>query len=803
MLLHDLRSAFRALIKSPVLTCVAMITLALGVGASNAIFSYVNAWMIKPLPYPHASQLVVFLSHDKKKGWSREALTSTASVLEVQRRNSTFEHIVLWTGSQFSLNSEGEPWLVEGGRVNWDFFNTLGAHPILGRTFLPSEDRVGTEHVVVLSEGLWRDRFGAQVNIIGRQVLVDGIPHTVVGVMSRTFQFPLMGMARLWTPLTLSDRQRADHGSSPFCGAGRLRSGISIGKANAEVASQFENHEKQFPGANTNLTLLINSMTDEIRRKEGTAEVMICFYIVGLILLIACSNVANLMLARGSARVTEFAVRASLGATRNVLVRQLLIESLLLFLLGGVLGSFLGLEGARWIESQIPSAIRGYLVDNGHVQFDLATLTFTFVVVTLCGIAFGLAPALENSKPEVSLVLKEGRASGTRHRTRLRRGFVAAEIALAILVLIATTLLVKSFIFSVSSDPGYNAVNVFVAQISLPQIRYADALAQRGFSDALLARLHIMPGVVSSAAASSVPFGIFGSSLPVEPTEAKWAPEDRPRARFTAASVGYFSTMQIQVLRGRTFLPADAQGVQAVAVIGETLAREFWPNRDPIGHQLRFGDPQTICTVIGVVRDVKTYQLRARPERQFYVPLTQFPSSTLAFVVRASVPSTRVVSDLEKSVWAVDRSQPVFSIEPLENLMAQANAGNRILTKLMIVFAVIAMFLGIIGIYGVMSDLVAQRTREMAVRTAVGATQMQLMGLVVGQGLTLTAVGAAVGVLSALAATRVLGKLLYQVRPNDPITFLVVPIGFAIVACAACCIPARKALRAHPILALR
>ena len=372
------------------------------------------------------------------------------------------------------------------------------------------------------------------------------------------------------------------------------------------------------------------------------------------------------------------------------------------------------------------------------------------------------------------------------------------------LVLISTSLLVKSFIISVRSSPGYNPAKVMVAQLALPKTKYVQESRQRNFSDDVLARIQALPQVVSVGAASSVPFGGFGQSVVVEAAE-KPAPEpgERLGARFTAVSTDYFSAMQMGLVKGRVFNSADAQGNSPSVIINETLARKFWPNEDPIGRELRFGERHTVSTIVGVVRDVKMYYLRSRPGRQMYVPLAQFPSATLGFVVRTAGNSTTIATAIRDTIWAVDRDQPISSVEPLETLMAIVDAGNRVLTKLMVFFAALAMFLGVIGIYGTMSDVVSQRTHEIGIRTALGASPLQVMGMVIGQGLKLALIGVTVGVLGALGATRSLATILYQVAPNDPLTFIAVPLVFAVVTAAACCVPARRAMRVDPVVALR
>jgi putative ABC transport system permease protein len=805
-LLQDLRYGLRQLRRNPGFTIVAVLTLALGIGANTAIFSYVNAWVIKPLPYPHSDRLVVFESHNTRIGWTTEGLNSTAGFLDFEKQQTSFGRIALWTQWEFNLTGDGPPSLVDGGRVSCNFFEAFGAKPLLGRTFIPDEDKAGAAHVAILSEGLWESRYGGNPKIVGQNIMIGGEAYTVVGVMPAMFQYPLMGVANMWTPLALTDTQRADRSNSFLSALGLLKSGAREKQAGAECATIFARLAKQFPLTNKDMTLLVSSMKWQIAREEGAPELMVCFLIVAFILLIACANVANLMLARATNRTKEFALRSALGASRGRLLRQFLAESVLLFLFGGVAGVFVGLLGVRWIESEIPAHIRGFLVNYGHVELDITTLAFTMGVALLCGIVFGLAPANEHSNHDVNSTLKEAgsQASGGKRSVRLRRILVVAEITLAVVVLISTTLLVKSFVISVRSSPGFYPANVMVAQLALPKTKYPDEWQWRRFGEDALARSRALPQVESAGAASSVPFGGFGQAVEAE-AAGKPAPQpgERRGARFTAVSTNYFTTMQIGLIKGRLFNSTDAQGNLHVAIVNRTMAHDIWPHEDPVGQGIRFGPGHTVCTIVGVVNDIKMYNLRERPEWQMYVPLAQFPSAAMSFVIRTTGGPSLVAPAMRDTIWAVDRDQPISSVEQLKTLIAVVDTGYSVLAKLLAFFAALAGFLGEIGIYGVMSEQVSRRTHEIGIRMALGARRSQVLRMIVGEGLKLALMGIITGVILALGTSRLLAADLYRVAPNDPLTFVSVPVVFAVVALLACYIPARRASKVDPMVALR
>jgi len=803
---QDLKYGLRMLTKSPAFAVISILTLALGIGANAAMFSYVNAWLIKPLAYPQADRLMVFLSHDTKKGWTSDGVTSSADFVDYEKENTSFEQVAAWTSWYFNLTSDGPPDRVDGGLVSWNFFQTLGVQPLLGRTFLPEEGQPASSHVAILSRGLWESRFAGDPGVVGRTITLQGETYTVVGVMPSDFQFPLMGIANIWSPLALDEKQSADRNTSWFKAFGRLKPGVTQKQAGAEVATFSSRLEKQFPQTNTNQTMLLSTMTYEIGQNEGTLQVMICFWIVGLVLLIACANVANLMLARATRRTKEFAVRSALGASRGRQIRQLLTESLLLFSVGGAAGVLFAAWGVNWIAKAIPAHIRGYLVNYGRADLDFTTLAYTLGIALICGTVFGLAPAIENSGLDVSRALKDaaGQVSGSRRGARLRRAFVVGEIAMAVVVLISTVLLVESFAHMLLSDLGFQPRNILATQLVVPPSKYHGDEQVRNFYDQVMARVRALPEVVSAGACEYMP---FGESSEAQVVHVVGRPAEQPGeeigAQYSATTPEYFSTMQIPLLRGRWIEPGDGPGAPNVTVINETLARQQFAKEDPLGKQLEVGQQHRIYTIVGVVQTVKQNSLSERPRRQIYVSAAQFPSPYMSIVARTSRPAPNLAAAIRGAIWAVDSDQPVSLVRPLDDMITERNTPNRILTQMIGFFGVLALLLGAIGIYGLMAQSVEQRTHEIGIRMALGSTRGAVMRLIVGQGLKLTFGGIAFGLLAAAAATRALGSILYQVNANDPVTFVAVAVFFAIVAVAACYIPARRGSRVDPMIALR
>ena len=547
-------------------------------------------------------------------------------------------------------------------------------------------------------------------------------------------------------------------------------------------------------------------MLFEIGKNEGVQQVMISFYLVGLVLLIACANVANLMLARASSRAKEFAVRGALGASRFRLARQLLTESLLLFTFGGAAGALFGIWGVHWIENAIPDRIRGYIVNYGRGTLDVKTFAYTFGIAILCGVSFGLAPAFGSSGLDVIHSLKEsaGQISGSRVARRLRNVFVAGQISLAVVVLICAVLLVRDFAHMVYGDIGFQSRNLMVTQPVLPPAKYQTEVQIRGFYDQVLARVRALPEVESADAGQYTPFGDSNQVKLIQVVgHAPAGPGEALGAEYSAITPGYFQTMQMVLLRGRALEPADGADSRKVVVINETLLRQQFSKEDPLGRQLEVGDNHDICTIVGVVRDTKLFNLTDRPMRQIYVPAAQFPSAHMSIVTRTARPSTEAASAIRTAVWSVDADQPVSAVRTMDDLITERNTGNRILAQLLTFFGVLALLLGAIGIYGVTAQSVQQRVREIGIRMALGASSRDVTRMILGQGLKLALTGIACGLFVAAAVSRGMAAILSTVKSSDPVTYVAVAAFFALVTLAACYIPARRGARVDPIVALR
>jgi putative ABC transport system permease protein len=805
--LQDVRYGLRLLAKSPGFTVVAVLALALGIGANTAMFSYVNAWVLHPLPYPHGDRLVVLLGQNTKTG-STGTTIDPGDFYDFQRQSHDFEELCAWNMTSFNLTGNGTPERIPGNRVSWNFFETLGATPGLGRTFLPQEDQPGAGHVVILSRGLWETRFAGDPNILGRHIHINGESYSVVGVMPAKFQLPLAGESNVWVPLALSAQERSNRQAAWLAAIGRLKPGATLAEAQGEMSGIASQLEKAYPSTNADSGIALRTLEYEIGENQGNEEVLICFWIVALVLLMACANVASLLLSRATRRTKELAVRTALGARRWRIVRQLVTETILLFLGGSVAGVGVAYATLGWTRAAIPASIRGYLINYGEVSLDYQTFLYTFGIALVAGLLFGLAPAISSSKLDVYAMLKEasGRASGNRQGARLRSVFVVGEIALAVVILICSALLAKSFLGLVRSNPGFQPDKVTAAELELPETKYKSLAEIRSFYEQVIDRLRALPQVEAVGASHSLPFGDCCSSVAIYAVDKPApGPGQVPEAIYSQVTPDYFSTMQIALVKGRYFTAADGPTAPPVVVINQALAGYFWSHEDPLGRKIRFTREGDItATVVGVVRDVKMFNSTSgKHNREMYSPFAQFPPRAMGLVVRSRADQATLAAAIRRTIWAIDREQPVSTVRPIQAMMDDRYSGFQIVTDLMGFFSTLALFLGAIGIYAVMAFHVTERTHEIGIRMALGAHPAEILWIVLRSAALLTTLGLALGGIAALGASRLLNSLLFQVSGSDPVAFAGGALILVLVALGASYLPARRAMRVDPLVALR
>jgi predicted permease len=742
---------------------------------------------------------------DTKKGWTVPA--SSADFLDWRSQSRVFENLCAWTGWNFNLTGGERPQRILGARVSADFFRMLGAQPIIGRAFQPDEDQPGTGRVALLSYGLWHDRFHADPRLLDQIIHLDGEPYTIIGVMPEDFHLTLMGRANIWVPLALTDKERADRLNGWLNVAGRLKPGVTQQQAQQDMDAIALRIEKAYPASNTNSGVLMNSLAAEIGKHVGAQGVYMGFCVCICILLIACANVAGILLAWALARRSEMAVRLTLGAGRAVLLRQLLTENLLLFVAGAGMGIVLAAWGGNWVTSAIPFENRGYLPNYGRLSLDFATLGFALGVSVLTGLLFSLAPALESWSLNLAGTLKDGggAVSVSRRGRRFRKILVVSEIALAMMVLIPAGLLAKALGSLSAADPGFRPDHVLTAQLHLTTAAYPEPAQAVQFYDQLLVRLRALPQVTTVAASRFIPFGHEGAAAELY-IESAPAPKagNIPATQITSVSSDYLSAVGMELVRGRFVSGQDGPKTLPVIVINETLARRFFPDQDPLGHRLRLErTPDTWRTIVGVVKDVKISRMADSREPQTYVPLAQVPSRSVAVVLRTAGDAAAMGSALRESIWALDPDQPISDVTSLRQLMDEQEAPLRVFAQFMAGFGMLALFLAAIGIYGIMSCVVAGRTREIGIRMALGAQSRSVLALIVADGARLTLVGLAIGLAGSVALSEVLAGALFGVKPNDPVTYLAAVAALTAAILLANLIPARQAMSVDPLVALR
>ncbi|HEY3130445.1 MAG TPA: ABC transporter permease [Acidobacteriota bacterium] len=819
-LLQDVRFGIRVLLRNPAFTIVAVVALALGIGANSAIFSVVNAVLLRPLPYPDGGQLVkVWMQFTGIGIPNDQNWVSAPEIVDLRNLNSSFSHLAAIDGASFNITSDGIPERVEGAQVSASFFSLLGVQAQMGRIFSEGEDQAGHDRVVIVSDGLWKRRFGGDRDLLGRNLALNGQSYTVIGILPADFQFP--GDAEMWTPLVFgrADLDPGNRGSHGLEVLARIKPNLSFEQARADmmvVSRRIIEQNPTYPYRDFHFEVRLVPLIDELVGDLRTS-LWILMGAVGFVLLIACGNVANLQLARASAREREIAIRGALGAGRSRLIRQLLTESILLSMFGGATGLFL----AHWSLRVLINISRSSYPRIAGAQMNGAVLGFTVVVSLITGVLFGVVPALHSSKFEPHESLKEGgRSAGVGPGSqRLRRTLITAEIALSLVLLVGAGLLLKSFANLQRVDAGFDPKGVLTMRISLPQPKYSKSEQISNFFRQLMDRVLKLPGVNSTGAVSALPLTGQGSSgTTTVDSRTITGPNASPEADWRPVTPGYFQAMGIALVRGRFFDEHDTELSEPVAIIDESMARAYWPDDDPIGRRLKRGGRQSTnpwMKIVGVVRHVRYRTLEARSRVQLYWPQTQNPWPAMSLAIRTSaspagdtrnrgvVDPASLAAAIRQEVAALDKDQPVYRIRTMEQILSDSIARRRLLMVLLGIFAGTALLLAAVGIYGVMSYAVTQRSHEIGIRMALGAQRRQVLWLVLGQSLGLIGAGMLAGMLGSLLLSRIITTLLFNVPEKDPSTFAAVALMLTAVALLASYIPARRATLLDPMRVLR
>lgn len=799
-LIKDVRYGLRTLLKSPGFTAVVILTFALGVGANTAIFSLVDAILLRPLPYADADRLMMVWEINPQKG-SKQFNASGPNFVDWKSQSSAFESFSAYQTKSYALTNVAVPERVRVAAVSANFFDTLKARAAVGRTFLEGEDRPGSDNVAVLSHELWRRTFSADPQVEGRAITLNGRSYTVVGVMPSGFEFPPADKAALWLPLDLatSNLERSSHQTQVI---GRLKAGVTERQAQTELDTIAARLEQQYPESNKGWRTRVVSLHENLV-KDVKQSLYLLFGAVGLVLLIACTNVANLLLAKAATRQGELALRTALGAGRGRLIRQLLTESVLL----AVMGSLLGLLLAYFIINLLVTLSPSDIPRLRDASIDMRVMAFTLLVSVVTGLGFGLAPALKASRQDLSGALKGGaRAAVATRRSRARGLLVVAEVALSIILLAGAGLLVQSLVRLQEVKPGFRADNLLTLRVALPDYRYTEESQWSSTFQEILGRVKNLPGVHAAGAISMLP--LSGENLIFDFTKEGQPPapgEPKSSANFRAVDSEYFSTMGIPVTAGRAFTDRDAAQAPKVVVINETMAKRFWPQESPVGKRITIGYGQPVPReIVGVVGDVRQAALDADVQAEVYVPYVQTPMPFMSVVVRPSGGApTDIVPAVRGQVAAVDKDLPLYGVRSMQEVVADSLGQSRFRTVVLAVFAGLALVLAMLGVYGVLSYLVTERRQEIGIRMALGARQSNVIMLVVGRGMSLAALGVGVGLLITFWLSPLIVGLLYGVSSNDPLTLAGVSVLLLLTALLACYVPARRAGRISPLTAIR
>jgi putative ABC transport system permease protein len=801
-----MRYALRRLLHEPGFSAIVVLTLALGIGANTAIFSIVNGVLLKPQPYPEPERVVV-LNHYYGSLDGLMAGFAVPSYRDFQERTQMFDAFAVANGWNANLTGIGEPERLVGQRVTGEYFAVFRSQAAMGRVIEPGEDTAGRDRVAVLSHGLWVRRFGADPSVLGSKVVFNGEPFDVIGIMPAGFRDFFDDDTEVWAPLVFTPEQYSDdrRTSEFLSAAGRLKEGMTFDQAQRDITAFAEQLKRDYPDAYAPTWTINTRSLAEVATGRIRPALLVLLGAVGLVLLIACANIANLLLARAASRTREIAVRAAIGATRVHLIRQLLAESVTLALVGAALGLVIAYGAVQALIALTPPN----LLRADTVQIDTTVLLFTLAVALVTGVLFGVAPALHASRADLQHSLKDGaRGAGEVHGRWLRKMLVVTEIALALILLVNAALLLRSFARIQNVDPGFDPSHVMTMSVSLPDAKYDTPEKRVAFFEQLLPRVRNLPGVVEAGATTNIPFGSNWStgSFTVEGYQ---PPEGQPSpwGDLRLVTPGFFEAMKVSLVKGRYFTDADREGSVPVVIVDREQVRRYWPDTDPIGKRVTFGDPDEgeveWITVVGVVDHTAHEGLDAERRVQLYFPYAMNPRPQMTLAIRTAADPAAIVNQVRDAVRSVDPDQPISQVFALEALMDRALGQRRLLMYLLLTFALLALVLSAVGIYGVMSFDVTRRSQEMGLRMALGAARGSVLALVLRQGLMLALLGILLGLTGAFALTRVIEAQLFDVAPRDPATFVLVAAVLAVVAAAATLIPALRATRVDPVEALR
>jgi putative ABC transport system permease protein len=798
---QDVRIALRGLRRTPGFTTVAILTLALGIGANSALFSVLRSVLLRPLPYPEAGQLVQVWSDARQSGRAEPEWLTPPDFVDWRDGNRTFSGMAAYQGWAPDLTGSGEPEALGGVLVSGNYFTVLGVAPALGRLLTMADDDAGAERVVVLSDGVWRRRFGADPGILGKAITLNGDPWTVVGVLLPGFRPPLQTAPEVYRPIRRPANSGCGRGCVVLRVIGRMKPGVTLGQAQADVGGVAARLAQTFPATNDKLGAWLIPLHQQITGR--TRDPLLALGgAVGFVLLIACVNLANLLLVRGASRARELGVRAALGAGRGRLVRQLLAESGVLATIGGGLGLLLGVAGSGVLSTLVPEGVRR--IQGVHV--DGTVVGFTAGLALLSGLLFGLLPSVNAARSDLMGALRSGGRETGRQAGRVRNGLVVAELAFAVVLLVGAGLLLRSFLLMQRVDLGYRNKGVVMVSIGLPRARYPNGNVALGAVDNILARLRANPAIRSAEVTDLPPLGTGGdqdvTAIPIgEPQRA-----DVPEAIwYRSISAGYLTEMHMRMVSGRNFTAEDRQGAVSVGIVNQEAARRFWPGKNPIGRVLAQGADSAAprLTIVGVVASARHDGPNQPLKTELFMPFEQFPSRGPVFVLEPARNAESAVAAFRQALKEVDPLVPVAAVDPIEELVGNAVSLPRLYALLIGIFASAALLLAVLGVYGVMAYAVAQRQREIGVRLALGAAPGTIRRLVLGQGARLALVGTGIGLLAAVGAGRLLGSLLFQVSAFDLATFVAVPLVLGVMALVACWLPARRAMRVDPLVAIR